>query len=173
MTKSGKAEAARYQNRLWVTRPRPGIDRVGSAWLIRRFIDPQARFAFITDANVAPGEAVPFDMFGAGFGHEGNHCTFETLQARFELRDPAVKRLAEIVHDLDLKDARFGAPEGPTLGAAIDGLQLSSADDSLLLERGMTLFEALYQSFTQARRAAKRRAPAEPKAKRSRTRRRS
>lgn len=170
MTGSGKTEAARYQKRLWITRPRPGIDRVGSAWLIRRFIDPQARFAFITDAKAAAAEAVPFDMFGVGFGHEGNRCTFETLQARFEIRDPAVKRLAEIVHDLDLKDARFGAPEAPTLGVAIDGLQLSSADDSVLLEQGMSLFEALYRSFTQSKRQPRPRAAARRKPKGSRPR---
>ena len=89
-------------------------------------------------------------MFGAGFGHEGDRCTFETLAARFAIGDPAVARIAEIVHDLDLKDAKFGAPEAATLGLAIDGLQLSPVDDSVLLEQGMTLFEALYRSFGQS-----------------------
>lgn len=143
---AGPVEAGRYDGRLWVTRPRPGVDRMASAWLIRRFIDANARFGFITDVKSA-GEALPFDMFGAGFGHEGDRCTFETLAARFAIREPAVARIAEIVHDLDLKDGKFGAPESATLGITIDGLQLSSIDDSMLLDQGMTLFEALYRSF--------------------------
>jgi len=149
-----------YHGRFWVTRPRPGVDRMASAWLIRRFIDPGARFGFFTDAKAAPADAVPFDMFGAGFGHEADRCTFETLQARFDIHEPAVARLGEIVHDLDLKDNRFGSPEAATLGAAIDGLQLACADDGILLEQGMTLYEALYRSFAQATRPPKPRAVA-------------
>jgi hypothetical protein len=145
----GPADAGQYDNRLWVTRPRPGVDRMASAWLIRRFIDAKARFGFITDVKSA-GDALAFDMFGAGFGHEGDHCTFETLAARFDVRDPAVTRIGEIVHDLDLKDGKFGAAEAATLGIAIDGLQLSSIDDSVLLDQGITLFEALYRSFAQS-----------------------
>ena len=118
-----------YEGRLWVTRPRPGVDRMASAWLIRRFIDAAARFGFLTDVKAVPANAVPFDMFGAGFGHQGDHCTFETLQARFGISDPAVTKLSEIVHDLDLKDRKFGSPEATTVGATIDGLQLSCADD--------------------------------------------
>jgi predicted nucleotidyltransferase len=124
---SGGSESGQYSGRLWVTRPRPGVDRMASAWLIRRFIDAKARFGFITDVKTA-GDALPFDMFGAGFGHEGDRCTFETLAARFGIRDAAVARIAEIVHDLDLKDGKFGAPEAATLGIAIEGLQLSSMD---------------------------------------------
>lgn len=145
----GPGDSVQYEGRLWVTRPRPGVDRMASAWLIRRFIDVKARFAFITDATTA-GDALPFDMFGAGVGHEGDRCTFETLTTRFGIADPAVARIAGIVHDLDLKDGKFGAPEAPTLGMAIDGLQLSCTDDSTLLEQGMTLFEALYRSFGQS-----------------------
>ena len=147
----GHDDAGHYDGRLWVTRPRPGVDRMASAWLIRRFIDAKARFGFITDVKSA-GDALPFDMFGAGFGHEGDHCTFETLAARFDIRDPAVTRIAAIVHDLDLKDGKFGAPEAATLGIAIDGLQLSSMEDGVLLDRGITLFEALYRSFAQSTR---------------------
>jgi hypothetical protein len=145
----GRTDAGPYTGRLWVTRPRPGVDRMASAWLIRRFIDSKARFGFIVDVKTA-GDALPFDMFGAGFGHEGERCTFETLVARFGIRDGAVARIAEIVHDLDLKDGKFGAPEAATLGVAIDGLQLSSMDDGMLLDRGMTLFEALYRSFSRS-----------------------
>lgn len=147
-------EVQRHDGRLWVTRPRPGVDRMASAWLIRRFIDANARFGFVADVRNA-GEALPFDMFGAGFGHDRDRCTFETLAARFAIDDPAVARIAEIVHDLDLKDGKFGAPEAATIGLAIDGLQLSSMDDSVLLEQGMTLFEALYRSFGRSIRSAR------------------
>ena len=156
------ADAAAYDGRLWVTRPRPGVDRMASAWLIRRFIDAKARFAFITDVKSA-GEGVPFDMFGGGFGHEADRCTFETLMTRFGISDAAVARIAEIVHDLDLKDGKFGAPEAATLGVAIDGLQLSSMDDNALLEQGITLFEALYRSFGESMRPLRPRGVAKPK----------
>ena len=151
---SGPGDAVQYNGRRWVTRPRPGVDRMASAWLIRRFIDANARFGFITDAKAA-GDALPFDMFGAGFGHEGDRCTFEALAVRFGIRDAAVARIAEIVHDLDLRDGKFGAAEAATLGIAIDGLQLSSMDDGLLLDQGMTLFEALYRSFSQSTRRSR------------------
>jgi hypothetical protein len=144
--------AQSYRNRLWVTRPRPGVDRMASAWLIRQFIDRGARFAFVADARAAPRDAVPFDMFGVDFSHHGEQCTFETLCGRFALQDEALPRIAAIVHDLDLKDGRFGAPEAPAIGLAIDGLQLSHPDDHLLLEQGMKLFEALYRAFAHAAR---------------------
>jgi len=143
------SEETRYRGRLWVTRPRPGVDRMSSAWLIRRFIDADARFGFITDIKAA-GDAIPFDMFGGGFGHEGDRCTFETLTNHFGIADPAVSRVAEIVHDLDLKDSKFGAPDAKTLGLAIDGMKLSQPDDHLLLDQGLALFEALYRSFKEA-----------------------
>ena len=122
---------------------------MSSAWLIRRFIDATATFGFITDAKNAPADAVPFDMYITGFGHEGDRCTFETLVAKFGVRDPAVSRLSEVVHNLDLKDGKFAAPEAVTLGAAIDGLQMSCADDHQLLDQGIILFEAMYRSFSQ------------------------
>jgi hypothetical protein len=145
---ASEVDAANHHGRLWVTRPHPGVDRMSSAWLIRRFIDPVARFGFITDIKSA-GDAIPFDMFGGGFGHKGDRCTFETLAAHFGIADPAVSRIAEIVHDLDLKDDKFRPSEAATLGIAIDGLRLSHQDDHVLLDHGMTLFEALYRSFAQ------------------------
>ena len=153
-------DAAALHGRLWVTRPRPGVDRMGSAWLIRRFIDNAARFDFVTDAKNAAADALPFDMYGVGFGHEGDRCTFETLVARFDIADGAVARLAEVVHDLDLKDNKFGAAEAATLGAAIDGLQLSCVDDHQLLDQGIILFEAMYRSFAQRARTPRPRAVA-------------
>ena len=149
-TTSSQTEAGKgYKGRLWVTRPRPGVDRMASAWLIKRFIDAAARFDFVTDAKNAPSNALAFDMYGVGFGHEGDRCTFETLMSRFRIKDAAAARLAEVVHDLDLKDGKFGALEAGTLGAAIDGLQMSCVDDHRLLEQGMILFEAMYRSFGQ------------------------
>jgi len=144
-----------FRRRMWVTRPRPGIDRMASAWLIRRFIDPEARFGFVEQPS-ATGDAVPFDMFGVEFTHRGEWCTFEMLTHTFAINDSAVQRLAAIVHDLDLKDGKFGAPEGGTVGALIEGLQALHADDHALLDHGITMFEALYRTFE---RAAKRAGP--------------
>ncbi|HSC28292.1 MAG TPA: chromate resistance protein ChrB domain-containing protein, partial [Vicinamibacterales bacterium] len=139
-----------YEGRLWVTRPRPGVDRMASAWLIRRFIDAGARFGFVADRDAAPPDSVPFDMFGVEFTHQGELCTFEMLCETFRLNEPALSRIAEIVHDLDLKDGRFGATEAPAMGVIIEGLRLSHADDHDLLAAGMTLFEALYRACKQA-----------------------
>jgi hypothetical protein len=143
----------RYRGRLWITRPRPGVDRMSSAWLIRRFIDPQARFAFAADRNGVRGDGVPFDMFGAEFSHHGDRCTFETLCAIFGIHDPALDRIAAVVHDLDLKDERHGAPEAATIAGLLDGLQLAHSDDQALLAQGMEVFEALYRSFERAARS--------------------
>jgi hypothetical protein len=140
----------RFRNRLWVTRPRPGVDRMASAWLIGRFIDPEARFGFVDDRAAAPPDAVPFDMFGVEFTHRGDHCTFETLCAVFGLASPALERVAAVVHDLDLKDGRFGAPEAATVGLVIDGLRLAHPDDAALLAHGIALFDALYRAIEQA-----------------------
>src|SRR5688572_7192617 len=97
---------ASFQGRLWITRPRPGVDRMASAWLIRRFIDRQARFGFAADRESVPDHGVPFDMFGVEFTHQGEGCTFETLCSVFGIDGPALSRIAAIVHDLDLKDGR-------------------------------------------------------------------
>lgn len=145
----GDVKGSEYRGRLWVTRPRPGVDRMSSAWLIRRFIDPKARFGFADDRHAVPAGAVPFDMFGVDLTHRADRCTFETLCDVFGIAEAAVGRLAAIVHDLDLKDGRFAAPETPAVGMMIDGLQLSYADDEALLEQGMVLFEALYQAASR------------------------
>jgi hypothetical protein len=155
-------DAPSYKARLWVTRPRPGVDRMASAWLIHRFIDPAARFGFAADRQAVPDGGVPFDMFDVDFSHRGDGCTFETLCAVFGLDAPALSRIAAIVHDLDLKDGRFGAPEATTVGSLIDGLQLANPDDDALLGQGMTLFESLYRSFERSLRAAGPRAVARP-----------
>ncbi|MGE0705279.1 MAG: chromate resistance protein ChrB domain-containing protein [Vicinamibacterales bacterium] len=142
-----------YDGRLWVTRPRPGVDRMSSAWLIRRFIDAKARFDFVADREDVPANALPFDMFGVEFTHRGELCTFEMLCETFNLAHPALASIGAIVHDLDLKDGRFGAAEAPAVGLVIDGLRLAFADDEELLGEGMTLFEALYRSFSHSNRS--------------------
>lgn len=155
---SSSVERDAYQRRLWVTRPRPGVDRMASAWLIRRFIDANARFGFAPDRDHLPfADAVPFDMFGVEFSHHGDWCTFETLCSVFGIDDAGVGRVAAIVHDLDLKDARFGASEGPTVEQLIDGLQLTHASDDELLEHGIGLFDGLYRAFTRSIVAARQR----------------
>lgn len=138
-------DTASYRRRLWVTRPRPGVDRMSSAWLIRRFIDPDARFGFAETVDAAPEGSIPFDMFGGTFTHVGARCTFEELSDAFDLRDPAVVRIAAIVHDLDLKDGRFGIPDATVVGTLIEGLQRAHEDDAVLLEQGIALFDALYR----------------------------
>ncbi len=143
-----KAKAAEYRNRVWITRPRPGIDRVSSAWLIGRFIDPKARFVFADDPEAHPA-AVPFDMFSPqGFGHRDHDCTFETLCKEFAIRDGGVRRLAQIIHDADLGDERFGRTEGVGLDQVLNGWAKQEVPDDELLRRGMELIEGLYYSNT-------------------------
>jgi len=132
----------------WVTRPRPHIDRIASAWLIKRFCDPSARFAF-ADAADAARKGIPFDILGAEFGHHGQDCTFETLVKRFALKDRRVKAIAEIVHEADLHDGKFTRHESTGLDLAIKGLAAATLDDHDLLERGMALFDGLYSVLKQ------------------------
>jgi hypothetical protein len=144
---SAKVQIRQYQGRVWVTRPRPGIDRSASAWLIRRFIDKKARFTFAPEDRV-PRAAVPFDMFQCGFGHRGEDCTFETLQKSFRIRDRKVGVIAEIIHDADLLDEKFGRKEGFGIDAALDGWAKEGVPDSELLKRGVQLVEAFYHSVS-------------------------
>jgi hypothetical protein len=142
-----KQKSSQYLHRQWITRPRPGIDRVSSAWLIRRFIDAKARFVFGAEPDLHPA-AVPFDMFCAqGFGHRGEDCTFETLCKEFSIRDKRVKRIAEIIHDADLGDEKFGRTEGTGLDRVLGGWAKQDLPDEELLQRGMDLIEGLYESM--------------------------
>lgn len=143
---SPKLSAKKFIGRIWLTRPRPQIDRVGSAWLIRRFIDPKARFVFASDPKQHP-EAIPYDMFEVEFSHHGEDCTFETLVKRFGLTDKAVLRLAEMVHDTDLEDGKFQTTECVGIDRLLKGWAKSGFADDDLLTRGYECFEALYQSL--------------------------
>ncbi len=145
---TGSRHKKAFQGRTWVTRPRPGIDRVSSAWLIRRFIDPRAKFAFADDPKKAAG-AVPFDMFQAGgFGHRGDDCTFETLRKEFAIRDRKVAAIAEVIHDADLDDGKFGRTEGAGLDRVLIGWAQQGISDEELLRRGMEMIEGIYRAAT-------------------------
>ena len=140
-----------FKGRRWVTRPRPGVDRMASAWLIRRFIDPQAMFGFVEP----PADSdVPFDMYTGEFSHQGTSCTFETLVQRFSITDPAVVRIGQIVHDLDMKERRYAPPEAPAIERMIEGFQELYPDDQTLLQHGVSMFEALARSFSATKSAA-------------------
>ncbi len=127
----------------WVTRPRPHIDRIASAWLIKRFYDVDARFVFAEAADAAR-KGIPFDVLGADFGHHGEDCTFETLVKRLAIKDRRVKTIAEIVHEADLHDGKFTRHEAAGLDLAIKGLAESTPDDHELLERGGEMFDGIY-----------------------------
>jgi hypothetical protein len=131
------------RGRRWVTRPRPHIDRIASAWLIKRFIDPQAEFVF-ADPRQFPTDAVPFDAPGVELSHQGEDCTFETLIKRARLRDRRLVRLAEIVHEADLRDGKFPHEEARGIDVAVRALLAASPDDAQVLAQGMALFEGLY-----------------------------
>jgi hypothetical protein len=141
---SAPTRTADFQRRRWVTRRRPGVDRMASAWLIRRYIDQHATFAFVEKPAATD---VPFDMYDGGFGHRGGLCTFEVICEEFGIADAPVVNIAHIVHDLDLKENRYAAPESTAIGRMIDGLRAVHADDAALLEQGIAMFEALARSF--------------------------
>jgi len=145
-TAAGKLSRSQYRGKRWVTRPRPGIDRVASAWLIRRFIDPKAKFVF----DGADRSAIPFDTFhGGGFGHRGDDCTFETLRAEFFIRDARLAALAEMIHDADLEDGKFARQEAVGIDRVLVGWAQQGAGDQALLRRGMEMIEGLYQSLPE------------------------
>lgn len=144
-TQSCKVNPKDYVGRLWVTRPRPGIDRSASAWLIRKFIDKKARFGFAKEGEVPPA-GIPYDMFQGGFGHRGEDCTFETLRKEFHIRDAKVAAVGEMVHDADLHDGKFGRKEAFGVDAVLKGFARTGLPDRELLDRGMEMIEGLYHS---------------------------
>jgi hypothetical protein len=152
----GEDDGARAESvepgRTWVTRQGVFVDRIASAWLIRRFIDPEARFKFVPARGYRPrtGE-LRFDMFDAEYTHEGERCTFETLVARFALRQRALAAIGEIVHDIDCKDDRYDRPETPGVASLLRGLARTVENDVERLERGSAIFDDLYASLTRGR----------------------
>jgi hypothetical protein len=138
-----------YRGKTWLTRPRPEIDRVGSAWLIRRFIDPRARFVF---AATVPSnrEIIPFDMVDVEFSHHGDNCTFETLIRRFGIEDKALRKIAEMIHDTDLEDEKFQRSECIGIDRVLKGWAREGLPDDEILRRGFECFDALY-AFLQRR----------------------
>ena len=142
-------DAKQYQGKTWLTRPRPEIDRVGSAWLISKFIDRKPKFVFAPKAEPVPN-AIPFDMLDAEFSHHGNHCTFETLIKRFAISDKSVAKIGEMIHDADLDDARFQRVEAVGIDRVLKGWAKDGLPDEEILRRGFECFDALY-TFLQRR----------------------
>jgi hypothetical protein len=144
-----KLEPRDFRNRVWLTRPRPEIDRVGSAWLIRKFLDPKARFIF-GDKRAPNRRVLTFDMLDGDFSHDGEDCTFETLIRRFGIQDKVARKIAEMVHDADLGDDKFQRSECIGIDRVLKGWRREGISDQLILRRGFQCFDALY-TFLQRR----------------------
>jgi len=148
-TAARTSDVAEYRGRTWVTRSGVFVDRIASAWLIRRFIDRDATFEFLDDSKSRrSAEEVRFDMAGGEFTHVGDRCTFETLLERFGLADPALQAIAEIVHDIDLKDEKFGREDAPGIERVLSAVAATYSDDEARVARGSQLFDELYSLFT-------------------------
>src|SRR6516162_961309 len=145
--------AETLHNRTWATREGVYADRIASAWLIRRFIDPDANFKFVSGKGYRPQEReLRFDMFEAEFTHEGDKCTFEVLMERVGLNDSALRAIGEIIHDIDLKDDKFGRTEVAGIRTLIDGIRASTKDDAARITRGTEVFNDHYEVFRRKRR---------------------
>jgi hypothetical protein len=143
-----QTERGSYSGRVWVTRKGVHVDRIASAWLIRRFIDSGARFKFVAAKGYRPepGE-VRFDMFDADFTHQGDLCTFEVLMERLNISDPALRRIAEIIHDIDLKESKFSRPETEGIALIVNAICTKHKDDPDRIDRGAILLDDLYEFF--------------------------
>lgn len=140
-------EASASCGKAWVTRRGMYVDRLACAWLIRRFVDGEARFITVDPEDAWPDEAIPFDLKGVEFGHHGQQCSMETMAHRFAPDDCALRCVAEVVHDLDFKDEGFGRPETAGLKRLLDGLCAGTSDDQERIRTALPLFEALYRGF--------------------------
>lgn len=140
------------RGKVWVTRPGVKVDRMATAWFIRRFIDPKARFRFADPGTPKRDGEVRFDMVGGDFTHEEDRCTFETMAGRAGLPDKAVAAIAEIVHDLDLKDGRYNRAETPGVRMMLDGLMARCEDDEQRIERALVIFDDLHEALGKRRR---------------------
>jgi hypothetical protein len=130
----------------WATRAGVHIDRAACAWLIRRHIDPAADFVFVSDPAEVPEDATPFDMRGAELGHRGGDCSFETILRQYDLTDPVLWTLAQLVHQADLDDERYDAPEAAGLDVVLRGLSMTNTDDRVLDLTG-PIFDGLYEYY--------------------------
>jgi hypothetical protein len=149
---SREAPAGRVKGATWVTRTGVHVDRIASAWLIKRFIDGEAKLKFVSPRGYSPlpGE-LRFDMFEAEYTHEGESCTFEVLARRFQIVDGAVGAIAEVVHDIDVRDGKFGRPETPGVERLINGIALTQPDDHARVALGSQLFDALHEAWRRRR----------------------
>jgi hypothetical protein len=147
---------ARPRGKTWVTRKGVYVDRIASAWLIRRFVDPKAKFKFVPGRVHEPArDELRFDMFDGEYTHEGDRCTFEVLLERFGIRDPALRAIAEIVHDLDIKDGKYARPETAGIEQIVAGIAMAHGDDATRVERGGAVLDDLH--VVLSKRSAKRR----------------
>ncbi|MDE3058506.1 MAG: chromate resistance protein [Bacteroidota bacterium] len=151
-TSVGHYSRKTFYRKTWATRKHIHIDRLCSAWLIRRFIDSKAKFIFAPEARLPKG-AIPFDVLGAEFTHHGDDCTFETLLRAFRIKDRALRSLAQIVHDVDLKDQKFGRTEARGFDVIIRSLSDSLHDDRKVLEAGSVILDSLYKYFLTKKKA--------------------
>jgi hypothetical protein len=149
-TQVARATIAEYRNKRWVTRPRPHVDRLACIWLIRRYINPKAVIRY---ASYPEPEEVSFDMTDARFGHEGNLCTFETLLRVFGLDEPPLRAIAEIVHEIDLRDGRYTRPATSGVDLILKGWLIAALSDQELETHGVALFEGLYHTLSNTTRA--------------------
>jgi hypothetical protein len=145
-------KASEYRGRTWITRKNIHVDRIASAWLIRRFIDAKATFKFVPNQGYRPkDDEVGFDMFDAEFTHEGDKCSFEVFVERFSIREPGIKTIGEIVHDIDIKDGKFKRAEVPGIADVIASLGLAHRSDEARMEAGMVLFDNLLDLYRRKR----------------------
>lgn len=166
--RKGGVDLAEYQGRRWVTRRHLHIDRLACAWLIKRFVDRRARFFFVADDEAVKG-GIGFDMFGVDLTHHGEDCTFETMLKRFGLgEDPGLCALAEIVHDIDLKDGKFARKEAAGLDLVVTGMGWFLKDDSKLVQQSAVLFDGLYSLLGQSGKGVPSSTPAEPRPRKTR-----
>jgi len=151
-SKRGKGKAAALVGKTWVTRRGVKVDRISTAWMIRRFIDSGARFRLIDAASESKrGGEISFDMAQADFTHDGDRCTFESLLREVGPRDAALEKVAQIVHDIDLKDGKFGREEAAGIKTLVAGIAAATDDDSRRLERGAAALDDLYEYFRKKR----------------------
>jgi hypothetical protein len=134
---------------IWATRRYVHIDRTACAWLIQRFVDSNAEFVFVDDPDEVPDGATPFDMRGVELGHIDGRCSFESILVRYELDDAALDRIGRVVHEADVGDERYDAPEAPGMDALIRGLALDARDDNHLIALTVPIYDALYALWSR------------------------